>query len=437
MDSDSDNSEAPSISPLNINDSNVSGFNTDDFAFDMMANKLKVFDMKEEIYTDTESIASDKSKILKEYLPNSIPSPISKVPSSPKSDVSKSIYIPESNSPRSISAKSATEQNFPYIDSKEDTKSNKDDDRDDSNIDLNFFNNRVSTESLEVVDDVDDKSVKITKDEVEDRFLSISFDNDLDKNKNQTNLPIKINNFPPINNQAELEEDRKIELLYRLDEYRREGYVMKNKFNLDTSLKELEFEVTRIEKNDAHKKKIRRRKKNTEFSNQMFIMAVTGLELLSSSMKAFPLELEGFSDNVKLDISDGKYTDVFEELSDKYTGERSPSPPEVRFLITFITSAVMFHMSKSLTNLFSGSIGKPPTRRPQPTRNPNTPQPTRNPNTPQPTRNPNTSQPTRNPNTPQPTRNPKRHQPTSTAKVIRPPTGYGNLAEQINSKFGN
>ena len=336
---------------------------TSDFNFGIVANKNKIFNKKAlDSDDDVESVKSGSSKSSKSSKSSR---------SSRKSKKSfKSLKSESLHSEVSIESNESNESN----------ESGKSDNESEDSFE------ELPIKSPIKADFRPNNSTFMDKNEA--RFSSLSFEPNFD---NVVHKPTS--NFPLLDINPHKEHERKIELLYELDDFKRQGYCFKKKYDLSTNVKELEFEVRRIKDKKLTEKKKKRKKKSVEFQSQMLLMIITGLELFSEKKKILPLRLDGFSNKVQMDIEDGKYVDIFEDLHEKYQPvEASESSPEMKLLTTLLTSAVMYHLSQSLADTFGGGSKKKSSPPPAP-------------------------------------------KPIKAKRKMRPPSGYDMYAKEIDKKF--
>ena len=135
-------------------------------------------------------------------------------------------------------------------------------------------------------------------------------------------------------------EEEKQDLLYKLHRVAQKGYPVSKKFSMFTDIKELRAEVHKIRKDSQVDASLK-------MSKKALIAIVSGIEFINNRYDPFSLELEGWSENVMLNVGDGDYDNVLERLCEKYAG-RVNSPPEIELLMTLAGSAMMFHISNSM-----------------------------------------------------------------------------------------
>lgn len=133
-------------------------------------------------------------------------------------------------------------------------------------------------------------------------------------------------------------DERRQFLLGEFDKFARKGIRMERTYNMRSSLDEMEQTYARI-------KSDREIQASINFQRRILIGIVSGLEYLNKTFDPFDLELDGWGESVFENIRE--YDDIFEELHEKYK-HRGNVSPEVRLLMTLVSSAVMFHLTKSM-----------------------------------------------------------------------------------------
>ena len=133
-------------------------------------------------------------------------------------------------------------------------------------------------------------------------------------------------------------EERRQFLLGEFDKFARKGIRMERTYNMRSNLDEMERTYERIRKD-------REIQSSINFQRRILIGIVSGMEYLNKTFDPFDLELDGWGESVFENIRD--YDDIFEELHEKYK-HRGNVSPEVRLLMTLVSSAVMFHLTKSM-----------------------------------------------------------------------------------------
>jgi len=91
---------------------------------------------------------------------------------------------------------------------------------------------------------------------------------------------------------------------------------------------------------------LRNKQQGVELAKDGLVWTCTAIEFMNEKFDPFSINLKGWSDHVKL--SKDNYTDVFNELYEKYKGSGRKIEPEVKLLLMLGASAATFHVSRSL-----------------------------------------------------------------------------------------
>ena len=139
----------------------------------------------------------------------------------------------------------------------------------------------------------------------------------------------------------DIEYIEKIKLLAKIEEV--EGQVkFSRKFTIDDDYYEIRFEFDL-------KKSIKDRRNGIALGKGFMMNAVSAIEFLNDQYDPFDFKLKGWSENINCNLE--SYNDVFGELYDKYRDKGGKIAPEIKLLLMVSSSAVQFHLSKTL---FSG-----------------------------------------------------------------------------------
>lgn len=117
-------------------------------------------------------------------------------------------------------------------------------------------------------------------------------------------------------------------------------------FSIDDDPDEMEAE------HNMHKE--RRHKHNqVKFYKQILLNIVCGVEFLNEKYNPFEFKLKDWSKQIASDMDD--YTEVLEEIYEKYKDKGGKMAPEIRLLFMIIMSGVTFHLSQALFG--AGGLG--------------------------------------------------------------------------------
>lgn len=123
-------------------------------------------------------------------------------------------------------------------------------------------------------------------------------------------------------------------------------------FSIHSNADEIRLEIQKIK----HSKK---REASTKIMRVCTTTIAKGIEQFFNINPIFSIDLNGFTAHLRHNISD--FDDIFDELYDKYSSSGKSQPPEVRFIITFLTTLVGFIMAnsapKALFNYISQNSG--------------------------------------------------------------------------------
>lgn len=126
----------------------------------------------------------------------------------------------------------------------------------------------------------------------------------------------------------------KFVMLTRISKMSKGGITARKKFNMKDDIDDIRFECYRMT-----------REKNSQTAvksmHMVLITIATIVEKANSAFNPFNLNLSGFSQNMMLTVSD--YDDSLEEIHHKWSG-KTYMGPEVSVLMTFMTSAIFYHV---------------------------------------------------------------------------------------------
>jgi hypothetical protein len=111
------------------------------------------------------------------------------------------------------------------------------------------------------------------------------------------------------------------------------------RFTIDDDPDEMEAEIK------MHRE--RRNKHNqVKFYKQILLNVVCGAEFLNDKYNPFEFKLKDWSRQIAMDLDD--YTEVLEEIYEKYRDRGGKMAPEIKLLFMIIMSGVTFHLSQTL-----------------------------------------------------------------------------------------
>ena len=170
---------------------------------------------------------------------------------------------------------------------------------------------------------------------------------------------------------------QKNKLLYDIAQMNIRGNVSQLKLDMNCSLEEIEREYNRIKTNKQAEIVVGLCKKG-------LLLGVQGLEALNTNFDPLGIDLVGWSESMNYSMENRDFDDVLQELYEKHKGKETWSP-EARLVMLILGSAVMFSVTKKMSNMdtgpnsflgniLSGFMNKPPPTQPPPQFNQQPPQ---------------------------------------------------------------
>lgn len=130
----------------------------------------------------------------------------------------------------------------------------------------------------------------------------------------------------------------KKEMLYQFDRLEKKGINLPRKFDMTSSLEEMQAEYERLKKDRTVDVSVR-------FQRKMLMTIITGIEFMNGKFDPFDVNLDGWSESVNDSIND--YDEIFEELHEKYKGKANMAP-ELKLMFALGGSAFMFHLRNTM-----------------------------------------------------------------------------------------
>lgn len=193
------------------------------------------------------------------------------------------------------------------------------------------------TESNEESNDVDDDDNEYSQQSRSEENTKRYYPNQ----KNGSNNNVSYNKYQNMT-QSEIYAAKE-EILLELEKLEDKGIRVDKKFTISSDLYEMERTYTRLKTKRDQTSAIKLMKK-------VLMGLVSGTEYINQKFNKDNIDLEGWAENVLLNITD--YDEIFEELYDKYKSKFAVAP-EIKLFMTLIGSAFTFHMSKVLASKFS------------------------------------------------------------------------------------
>lgn len=241
----------------------------------------------------------------------------------------------------------------------------KSDDSDDDIID-NIDDNSIKFNSSEDEDDIKTKQdfekkkmlhdyEKKLKDE--NRYSSDHNDHDHDHDSNNDyddkSESVKRNSYK-LNNMSEVpfhmldsqtQKFKKMEKYAELLAIKNTGIKLTKDYNLNSDYEEMCFEV-------QYWANYQKKKDAVNLGKNFMMNGVTALEFMNERYDPFGFKLKGWSDQMQIGI-DG-YNPVFGQLYEKWKGSGREMEPEIKLVLMISMSAVSFHASKKMAESLPG-----------------------------------------------------------------------------------
>ena len=154
------------------------------------------------------------------------------------------------------------------------------------------------------------------------------------------NIPMNPDKTGPVEPKLSKEETlrEKFKFLRRLEALEKKGIELSKKYNMESSLLEMqgEYETIMDEKSKQN---------SVKFQGNMLMAVINGMEFLNSKFDPFDIKLDGWSEQLQENIND--YDDIFGELHEKYKSKASMAP-ELKLLFQLGGSAMMVHMTNTM-----------------------------------------------------------------------------------------
>ncbi len=156
------------------------------------------------------------------------------------------------------------------------------------------------------------------------------------------NPDIKMSSEPKLSKEELLRE--KFKYLRKLEALEKKGVELTKKYNMESSLQEMQGEYEMIMEEKAKDNSIK-------FQATWMKHIVQGIEYLNGKFDPFDINLDGWTTQVNENIND--YDEIFAELYDKYKSKATIAP-ELKLLFQLGGSAMMVHMSNKICNAMPG-----------------------------------------------------------------------------------
>ena len=130
----------------------------------------------------------------------------------------------------------------------------------------------------------------------------------------------------------------KFKYLRKLEALEKKGVELSKKYNMDSSLQEMQGEYETIMEEKT-------KQNSMKFQGNMLMAVINGIEFLNGKFDPFDIKLDGWSSQVEENLGD--YDEIFGELHEKYKSKATLAP-ELKLLFQLGGSAMMVHMSNTM-----------------------------------------------------------------------------------------
>jgi hypothetical protein len=154
------------------------------------------------------------------------------------------------------------------------------------------------------------------------------------------NIPMNPDASVPFEPKMSKEEmlREKFKYLRKLEALEKKGVELSKKYNMDSSLQEMQGEYETIMEEKS-------KQNSVKFQGNMLMAVINGIEFLNGKFDPFDIKLDGWSSQFEENMGD--YDEIFGELHEKYKSKASMAP-ELKLLFQLGGSAMMVHMSNTM-----------------------------------------------------------------------------------------
>jgi hypothetical protein len=133
---------------------------------------------------------------------------------------------------------------------------------------------------------------------------------------------------------------RKMELLAKLYDIKKTGRQLTREYNINSEIEDMEMEV-------RYQTELENKRHAVDMAKGFLCHTVRALEFMNNRFDPFGLQLDGWSDQMKMNIDN--YNDVMAELYEKYKNSGRKVEPEIKLLFMILVSAGGVHASKTMS----------------------------------------------------------------------------------------
>lgn len=154
------------------------------------------------------------------------------------------------------------------------------------------------------------------------------------------NIPMNPDASVPFEPKMSKEEmlREKFKYLRKLEALEKKGVELSKKYNMDSSLQEMQGEYETIMEEKT-------KQNSVKFQGNMLMAVINGIEFLNGKFDPFDIKLDGWS--AQFEENMGDYDEIFGELHEKYKSKATMAP-ELKLLFQLGGSAMMVHMSNTM-----------------------------------------------------------------------------------------
>lgn len=133
---------------------------------------------------------------------------------------------------------------------------------------------------------------------------------------------------------------RKMELLAKLFDIKKSGRQLTREYTINSDIEDMEMEV-------RYQTELENKRHAVEMAKGFLCHTVRAMEFMNSRFDPFGLQLDGWADQMKMNIDN--YNDVMAELYEKYKDSGRKVEPEIKLLFMILVSAGGVHASKTMS----------------------------------------------------------------------------------------
>ena len=133
---------------------------------------------------------------------------------------------------------------------------------------------------------------------------------------------------------------KKMELLAKLFDIKKTGRQLTREYTINSEIEDMEMEI-------RYQSELESKKQAVDMGKGFLCQTVKFLEFMNNRFDPFGLQLDGWSDQMNMNIDN--YNDVIAELYEKYKNSGRKIEPEFKLLFMILVSAGGVHASKTMS----------------------------------------------------------------------------------------